>query len=109
RESASQSADLPRVLPHPAMAATAMPQIAPPAIRPLANSTPGPDSISARDRFVDRTRRSTSQRTIPPANIPADVVSGRYTPTATGNDPTTINSIAIVRKTPISTNAHGSL
>ena len=86
-----------------------MPQMAPPAISPLAKSTPGPDSISASDRFVERTRRSTSQRTIPPANMPADVVSGRYTPTATGNDPTPISSMAMVRKTPISTKAHGSL
>ena len=71
--SASQSA-LPLA---PAIAAIAIPPIAPPAISPLENSTPGPDSMSARERLSERTRRSTSQRTIPPANIPADVVIGR--------------------------------
>ena len=85
-----------------------MPQMAPPAIKPLANRTPGPDSISANERLAERTFRSTSQRMMPPANIPADVVMGRYTPTATGNDCTPISSIAIVRKTPMSTRAHGS-
>src|SRR2546430_7121071 len=38
-------------------------------------------------------------RSMPPANIPADVVIGRYTPTATGSDETPISSMAIVRKT----------
>src|SRR5260370_17210536 len=80
-----------------------MPQMAPPAIKPLANNTPGPDSISASERLSERTFRSTSQRTIPPANIPADVVIGRYTPPATGNDDTPITSTALVGKTPMST------
>ncbi len=34
---------------------------------------------------------------------------GRYTPTAIGSDWSPINSIAIVRQTPISTSPHGSL
>src|SRR5262245_11166686 len=100
---------MPRALPHPAIAATTIPQIAPPAITPHANNTPGPDSISASGRLWERTRRSTSQRTTPPANMPAEVVIGRYTPTATGRDETPINSIAIVKNTPIRTRPQGSL
>src|SRR5438105_3152655 len=107
--SASQSAALPLREPQPAIAATAMPQMAPPAIKPLANNTPGPDSISASERLAERTLRSTSQRTMPPANIPADVVIGRYTPTATGSEDTPISSMAIVRNTPMSTSPQGSL
>src|SRR2546428_7840642 len=100
---------MPRALPQPAIAATAIPQIAPPAISPLANRTPGPDSISASERFAERTLRSTSQRTMPPANIPADVVIGRFTPTGTGSDETPISSIAIVRETPQSPRPQGRL
>src|SRR2546428_301838 len=76
-DSASQSAARPRALPAPAIAATTMPAMAPPAIIPLENRTPGPDSTSASDRFSDFTRCSTSHRMTPPVNIPADVVIGR--------------------------------
>src|SRR2546428_301835 len=71
-DSASQSAARPRALPAPAIAATTMPAMAPPAIIPLENRTPGPDSTSASDRFSDFPRCSTSHRTTPPVNSPAD-------------------------------------
>ena len=71
--SASQSA-LPLA---PAIPATRMPAIAPPAISPLENSTPGPDSISASERRSAVILRSTSQRITPPANIPDEVDRGR--------------------------------
>src|SRR3989441_13108691 len=106
-DSASQSAARPRALPAPAMAATTMPAMAPPAIIPLPNRTPGPDSISASERFSDFTRCSTSQRTTPPANIPADVVIGRETPTAPGSAWMPASSRAMDRDTPNSTRAHG--
>src|SRR5438045_1763925 len=93
----------------PAIAASTMPQIAPPAIRPLEKSTPGPDSISAIDCCAALARRSISQRTMPPTNIADDVEIGRYTPTATGSACTPISSIAIVMNTPSNTSAHGSL
>ena len=88
--------------------ATAMPAIAPPAISPLEKSTPGPDSTSAIDWFDVLMRRSTSQRTRPPANIADEVEIGRYTPTATGSDCTPISSMPIVMKTPSSTSPQGS-
>src|SRR5206468_12551753 len=64
----------------PAIAASTMPQIAPPAISPLENSTPGPDSSSASDCWLPLARRSINQRITPPANIADDVEIGRYTP-----------------------------
>src|SRR6185436_8777510 len=88
--SASASAE-PR---KPAIAASTMPQIAPPAIRPLENNTPGPDSTSAIDCCAALARRSISQRITPPTNIADDVEIGRYTPTATGSACTPISSMA---------------
>src|SRR5207247_2092954 len=49
----------------PAIAASTIPQMAPPAMRPLANNTPGPDSTSAIDCCRACARRSMSQRTTP--------------------------------------------
>src|SRR3989442_10087920 len=69
--------------------------MAPPAIRPLENSTPGPDSSSAIDCCRAWARRSMSQRTTPPTNMADEVEIGRYTPTATGSACTPISSIAI--------------
>src|SRR2546430_16252364 len=59
--------------------------MAPPAIRPLANSTPGPDSTWASDCCRACARHSISHRTRPPANIADEVEIGRETPTATGS------------------------
>src|SRR2546422_7262028 len=47
----------------PAIAASTIPQMAPPAMRPLANNTPGPDSSSAIDccRACARSEEHTSE------------------------------------------------
>src|SRR5207302_843240 len=71
------SAARPPRLPAQPMERTPGPAIAAPRVAPLANRPPGPDSLPASQRFSDFTRCSTSQRTTPPANIPADVVIGR--------------------------------
>ena len=59
------------------MPAMVMPAIAPPAMSPLENSTPGPDSTWARDSLSLERLRSTSQRMIPPMNMEAEVEIGR--------------------------------
>src|SRR5437879_10325338 len=73
-------------------AARITPVIAPPAMSPDENNTPGPESAPGPSRSSAENRRSTSQRSTPPAIIVADVEIGRYTPTHTGSDGTPTGS-----------------
>src|SRR4051812_12116942 len=82
--------------------------MAPPAINPDENRTPGPESASADSRSAAVMRRSMSHRMMPPTNIEADVEMGRYTPTATGSDGMPTNSMAIARNAPMRMSPHGS-